>query len=297
MKKNWCYKSYVREKCIRKAFFHFFTGTKAHCKQIDPEGRTRFLSCRRILLLKSLAWERPSSFDLCARLSKVQSRNLELITLLQYFFGQLCYVSLIGFGSLYFGGIWEYFPDAYPGNAFCLEYWQVLQGLPVLLLWSWEPTVPLVSFWQGSLWNPWAAVQLMHSSAQLHKIQVSAQFRVATSAFISFCNCGSWLLLPFKGFVLKVMGNYWIAIFFRAQWVSSKPLSAHLPREFSRLLWKPSLRDVSPWKDCSQVLLGTAWPPVPWATGAFWKGHSAASLGMGGGSLLSFGLGFCRSFW
>lgn len=135
------------------------------------------------------------------------------------------------------------------------------------------------------------------ADAQLHKIQVSAQFRVATSAFISFCNCGSWLLLPFKGFVLKVMGNYWIAIFFRAQWVSSKPLSAHLPREFSRLLWKPSLRDVSPWKDCSQVLLGTAWPPVPWATGAFWKGHSAASLGMGGGSLLSFGLGFCRSFW
>lgn len=170
--KNWCYKSYVREKCIRKAFFHFFTGTKAHCKQIDPEGRTRFLSCRRILLLKSLAWERPSSFDLCARLSKVQSRNLELITLLQYFFGQLCYVSLIGFGSLYFGGIWEYFPDAYPGNAFCLEYWQVLQGLPVLLLWSWEPTVPLVSFWQDSLWNPWAAVQLMHSCTKF-KSQLS----------------------------------------------------------------------------------------------------------------------------
>lgn len=87
------------------------------------------------------------------------------------------------------------------------------RSLPVPLLWPWEPTVPLVSFWQGRLWNPWAAVQLIHSSTQLHKIQVSAQFRVATSVFIYFCNCGSWLLLHFKGFVLKVMGNHWIANF------------------------------------------------------------------------------------
>lgn len=105
----------------KKSLFNFFTGTKAHWKERDPEGSTRVLSCREILLLKSLAWERPSSFDPSARLSKVQSRNLELITLLLYFFGQLCYVSLVGFGSLYLGGVWDYSPDAYPGNTSCME--------------------------------------------------------------------------------------------------------------------------------------------------------------------------------
>lgn len=44
------------------------------------------------------------------------------------------------------------------------------------------------------------------------------------------------------------------------------------------------------------VLLGTAWPPVPWTAGAFWKGFSAGSVRRSG-SLLSFGLGFCKSLW
>lgn len=40
-----------------------------------------------------------------------------------------------------------------------------------------------------------SVVQLIHSSAWLHKIQVSARFRVTTYAFISFDNCGSWFCI------------------------------------------------------------------------------------------------------
>lgn len=193
--------NHVREKCIRKALFHFFIGTKAHWKQTDPEGSTRVLSCRKILLEESCG-ERPSSFDPSARLSKVQSRNLELITSLLYCFGQLCCVSQVGFGSVYFGG------------RICLRCisWEVLAGAPGA---SCPPAMALRTHYSsgplaGQPVDPMGSQRHDSHAAhpQISTVWVSAQFRVISSAFISFNNYGSWLLLlHFEGFVPKVMGN------------------------------------------------------------------------------------------
>lgn len=114
----------LREKCIRKALFHLFTRTKAHWKQIDPEGSTRVLSCIKIFLLKSLAvGEAMRLWSVCQAVkSSIQKPGADNFAAV-FFWPAL--LSMVGFGSLYFGGVWEYFADAYPGNAFCMK---VLSG-------------------------------------------------------------------------------------------------------------------------------------------------------------------------
>lgn len=84
MKGEW-YELYVRHQCIRKALFlFFFTGTKARWKQIDPEGLTCVLSCRKILLWTEscmgeaiLLWSMCQAF--CSEIQKSAANNFAAI--------------------------------------------------------------------------------------------------------------------------------------------------------------------------------------------------------------------------
>lgn len=163
LKGEW-YKLYVRHQCIRKALFlFFFTGTKAHWKQIDPEGLTWVLSCRKILLwTKScmgeavLLWSTCQAF--CSEIQKPAVNNFTAI----FFWPALLHIShrlgsghciLVGSGNV----SQVHAPclealGAAPGA--CLSPCPVprLPAFPGNQLWQCQ-----VGFRQGGLWILWVA--------------------------------------------------------------------------------------------------------------------------------------------
>lgn len=295
----------LREKCIRKALFHLFTRTKAHWKQIDPEGSTRVLSCIKIFLLKSLAvGEAMRLWSVCQAVkSSIQKPGADNFAAVFFWPALLSmtgwvWVTIFWWGLRIFRRCISWECLLHESTVRC--FW----SLPVPLPWPWEPTMP-VGFWQGSLWVPWAArdttvVQLIHSSAQLQKLE--SQLSLGSLPLLLFLSiiveAGYFCIL--KGLSQKSWETWLNYQFFRAKWVSSKPLFAHLPREvFSRLLWKPSRGALSSWKwkVSSLGAFGFSLAVCALSCWALWKGHSAGSMGKRSGSLLSFGLGFCKSLW
>lgn len=277
MIKGVCCHLYIRHQHIRKVLFLFyFTGTKAHWKQIDPEGLILVLSRRKALL-----WTEPCIGEAILLWSTCQALAAGFWISLQNDFAAVCFwpallpISPQLGSSLYFGGIQECFAGAWVAKA---------NGS--------RGTYPQLS----------AAAE----NSNFSSVQGGCLCLFLWTALISLSNCRRRLpLLRSKEIVPKVMGklDQFITHYFRPTQsnVCFNPLSNPL----SVCLQGKGFPDCSDnthlgmWAHrggrsvAGQALLGTPWL-LSSAAEVFWKSFSAGWASRSG-HLLSFGQGFCKS--